>query len=436
MPAAFKIIKYTGKNSAFGTQVSSIGLKRVDAAVPAVYGNPIVPGDDKSDVNTYSVYRPDETADVAYSYESIFKLILTTAPSNQLSNIRIYPAIDKPDDANLPDMYIGCSQTFTRPTNSVSLVATNDLWTYTADSPFEVTVGGETGQAVDENVPVINWNATVHDLGTGNLIYMNGERQIGIDIIEGNTYTIIYNATSLITIKIYDDSDVLVTDSDVVYSTVSGNQVITISATATLLASYPDGFKYGSDTVVTVGGTITWLDLEADPVEIVDYEVDLEVLANGDSVYTLNGERRPTLNFLENRQYRFTNLAGATDPIRFLDNVTSLIANTEAEIIVEGITVTAGATASEVVLVDPKAVRIAGGTILSYQSTANSAYGNIITNINTALIGNYNLNTVGAGTANPLAAGETDFIFLQVKVDGESSVGQLIPDITIEYDEN
>jgi hypothetical protein len=436
MPAAFKIIKYTGKNSAFGTQVSSIGLKRVDAAVPAVYGNPIVPGDDKSDVNTYSVYRPDETADVAYSYESIFKLILTTVPSNQLSNIRIYPAINKPNDANLPDIYIGCSQNFTRPTNSVSLIATNDLWTYTADNPFKVTVGGETGQAVDENVPVINWNATVHDLGTGNLIYMNGERQIGIDIIVGNTYTIINNATSLITIKIYDDSDVLVTDSDVVYSTVSGNQVITISATLTLLASYPNGFKYGSDTGVTVGGTITWLDLGADPVEIVDYEVDLEVLANGDSVYTLNGERRPTLNFLENRKYRFTNLAGATNPIRFLDNVTSLIANTEAEIIVEGITVTNGATASEVVLVDPKAVRIAGGAILSYQSTVNGAYGNIITNINTALIGNYNLNTLGAGTANPLAAGETDFIFLQVKVDGVSSVGQLIPDITIEYDEN
>lgn len=436
MASTFKIIKYTGKDSAFGTPVSSIGLKRVDAAIPAVYGNPVIPGDDKSDVNTYAVYRPDEADAVAYSYESIFKLILTTAPSNQLSNIRIYPATSKPVDANLPDIYIGCSQTFTRPTNSASLIATNDLWTYTKASPFAVTVGGETGQAVDENVPVINWNATVHDLGTGNLIYMNGERQIGISIIEGNTYTIINNATSLITIKIYDSSDVLVTDSDIVYSTVSGNQVITIAATPSLLASYPDGFKYGSATSVTVGGLITWLDLEADPVETVDYEVNLETLENGTVVYTLNGERKPVLNFLENRKYRFTNLAGATNPIRFLDNSTNVSADTEAEIVVEGVTVTGGATANEVVLVDPKAVRIAGFTIMSYQSTTNSCYGNTITNINTALIGNYNMCVVGAGNSNPLAAGESDFIYLQVKVDGASSVGQLIPDITIEYDEN
>lgn len=436
MSAEFKIIKYTGKDSAFGTPVSSIGLKRVDAAVPAVYGNPIVPGDDKTDVNTYSVYRPDDDADVAYSYESIFKLILTAVPSNQLSNIRIYPATEKPDDANLPDIYIGCSQTFSRPTNSVSLVATNDLWSYTAASPFAVTVGGESGQETDENVPVINWNATVNDLGAGNVIYMNGERQINIDIIEGNTYTIINNATSLITIKIYDPDDNLITDSDIVYSTVSGNQVITISGTAALLASYPDGFKYGSDTDPDVGATISWLDLTEDPVEIVDYEVNIETLESGDVVYTLNGERRPALNFLENRQYRFTNLAGATDPIRFLDNSDSLIADTEAEIIIEGITVTDGGTANEVVLVNPKAVRIAGYTILSYQSTGNGSYGNTITNTNTALVGNYNVNTIGAGTANPLAAGETDYIYLQVKVDGESTVGQLIPDITIEYDEN
>ena len=436
MAATFKIIKYTGKDSAFGTPVTSIGLKRVDACVPAVYGNPIVPGDDKSDVNTYAVYRPDEADAVAYSYESIFKLILTTAPSNQLSNIRIYPATAKPDDANLPDIYIGCSQSFSRPTNNLSLIATNYLWTYTKASPFAITVGGESGQEVDENVPVINWNATVHDLGTGNLIYMNGERQIGISIIEGNTYTIINKATSLITIKIYDTSDVLITNSDIVYSTVSGEQVITISATPTLLASYPDGFKYGSDTTVAVGGLITWLDLEEDPVETVDYEVNLETLPSGTVVYTLNGVRNPTLNFLENRKYRFTNLAGATNPIRFLDNDTNMSADTEAEIIIDGITVTGGATANEVVLVDPKAVRTAGKAILSYQSSTNGCYGNKITNTNTALIGNYNICVVGAGTTNPLAAGETDFIYLQVKVKGTSSVGQLIPDITIEYDEN
>jgi len=437
MSAEFKIIKYTGKDAAFGTPVSSIGLKRVDAAVPAVYGNPIVPGDDKSDVNTYSIYRPDEDADVAYSFESIFKLILTEIPSNQLSNIRIYPAIDKPDDVNLPEMKIGCSQTFYTPTNDVSLVATSDLWSFTAANPFLVSVGGEQGQTVDENVPVINWNATVNDLGTGNLIYMNNERQIDIQIVDGNTYTIINKATSAITLKIYnatDDTEAV--DAGIVYSVVSGEQVITIAVTTALLASFPDGFKYGSDTDITVGGTMTELDLTEDPAEIVDHVVDVETLPDGSVVYTIDGMRRPSLNFLENRQYRFTNLAGASYPIRFLDNYTSLIADTESEIIIDGITVTDGATANEVVLVKPKDVATAGKLILSYQSATSGDFGSRITNTNTGLVGDYNLNTIGAGTANPLAAGETDYIYLQVKVDGESSVGQLIPDITIEYDEN
>jgi hypothetical protein len=51
--ATFEIRKYVGKDCTFGTPVSSIGIKRVDQVVPAVYGSPVVPGDDKSDANTY-----------------------------------------------------------------------------------------------------------------------------------------------------------------------------------------------------------------------------------------------------------------------------------------------------------------------------------------------------------------------------------------------
>src|SRR6056300_1513941 len=107
MSAAFQIIKYTGKDCEFGTPVSSIGIKRIDAAVPAVYGDPIVAGDDVSDVNTYSIYRPDDENGTTYSFESIFKLKLTTAPDNQLSNVRIYPAIDEPDDDSKAILKIG-----------------------------------------------------------------------------------------------------------------------------------------------------------------------------------------------------------------------------------------------------------------------------------------------------------------------------------------
>jgi len=434
--AVFTIMKYTGKDSAFGTPVSSIGLKRIDQAVPAVYGNPIIPGDDTTDVNTYTVYRPDEDDAIAYSYESIFKLKLDSPPANQLSNIRIFPKTAKPDDPNLPEIFIGCSQGFTRPTNSVSAVASNNIWDYTEEDPFLITVGGESGQDVDENADVINYNATAHDLGTGNLIYMNNERQIDIPIVEGNTYTIINQAITLLYIKIYDVNDVLVTDPDVVYSTIIGGETVTITASPTLLASYPDGFKYGSADDVNAGSTISWLDLTEDPIETVKYKVEVRYTSNRDRAFYLNDERRPRINLRENKLYEFTNISGDVAPIRFLNNDTSLIANKESEIIVDGITVRDGGTVNEVVTIDPKAVKIAGMQILSYQTGTQTDYGNGITNINTALVGNYNVNTVGAGTANPLAAGETDFIYLQVKVSGESTVGQLVPEISIEYDES
>ena len=95
-----------------------------------------------------------------------------------------------------------------------------------------------------------------------------------------------------------------------------------------------------------------------------------------------------------------------------------------------------GATDQEVIIVDPSEVKMSGHCIRSYQSTQNTCYGNCITNTNTALVGNYNINTVCGGIANPMAAGETDFVYLQLCVTGESTVGDVVPNLIIEYDEN
>lgn len=438
MAAEFEIFKYTGKDCAFGTPVSSIGIKRIDAAVPAVYGDPIVPADDKTDANTYCIYRPDEADGTAWSFESIFKFVLKTPPSNQLSHMRIYPATARPDDANIPILYIGCSRSYSRPTNTKSLVAVNNIWNYTEESPYLVTVGGNYGQSVDEQVAVVDYNITQNDIGYGNLMYLNEERQVAVPIVEGNSYTFVDKTDGDMTFQVYDaTTDLPITDVDIVITTNGlGERVVTINATNALYTSYPNGFKYGDVANITVGGLIEWLDLNADPIETEEYTVRVETLPNGSKAYFLNDVRSPILNFRENRIYRFINENGDTDPIRFLNTTEIMQANIEEAIVIKGIEVENGGTVNEVVTVNPSEVKSGGDIILSYQSTSHQCYGNEVTNINTALIGNYNINTVGGGVANPLAAGETDYIFLQLEVTGESSVGQTVPELIIEYDEN
>jgi hypothetical protein len=439
MAAEFEIYKYTGKECEFGTPVSSIGIKRIDAAVPAVYGIPIVPADDVTDVNTYAIYRPDVASDDGYSFESIFKFILKTPPSNQLSHMRIYPATERPDDPHIPILKIGCSRSFSRPTNTMSLVATHDIWDYTEESPFLVTVGSNYGQSVDEQVAVINYNITQHDIGFGNLMYLNDERQLSVPIVMGSgPYTFVDKTSDGMTFQIYDvNTSLPITDSAIVVSTNgAGERVVTINPTNALLTSYPNGFLYGDIADVNLGGTIGWLDLTSDPIETEVYDVTVENLPNGSKAFFLNGVRNPVLNFRENRIYQFNNPYGATDPIRFLTDAALTQANVEDKIIIKGITVTDGGTANEVVVVNPSDIKTAGQLVRGYQSTFHSCYGNIVNNTNTALIGNYNINTVGAGVSNPLAAGETDFIYLQLKVTGNSTVGQTIPELKIEYDEN
>lgn len=446
MSATFEIYKYVGKDCGFGELVSSIGIKRIDQVVPAVYGNPLVPGDDKSDVNTYCVYRPDDENDTAYSFESVFKLKLKTPPDNQLSNIRIYPATSQPSDANIPTLMIGSKVGYTRPTNtegSVFIPSRGDqayasIWSYSKESPFLVTVNGNRGQAVDEQIAETNYNITLRDIGFGNVIYLNGERQMAVPIVEGNSYTFVDTTEGAVTFTVFDQlSNLPITNPDIVVSVDGvGRRVVTVNATPALMASYPTGFKYGDISSVTIGGYIYVINLSVDPIETVQYNVRVETEPNGTKVYYLNDVKNPVLNFMENRLYQFNNASGDTDPIRFLDNSTSIQANHEHELVLEGVTVANGGTVNEVVLVNPSAVKVAGKTIKGYQSVFHACYGNKITNTNTSLVGNYNIDTVSGGIYNPMHAGETDYIYLQLKVPGTATVGQSVPEIVIEYDEN
>jgi len=454
MSAEFQLYKYTGNDSSFGTPVSSIGLKRIDQAVPAVYGNPIVPGDDTSDVNTYPIYRSDDPKELVYSFESAFKLILTIAPSNQLSNIRIYPEpyVDKygkehshaPHNPDMPKFLIGNSITYTRPTNNKSDIAMNDIWDYSRTNPFLLSVNGNYGQQVDEQINELNYNITLNDIGYGNLIYLNDVRQDCPPIVIGNTYQFVNRETGQLDFTVFDPvgpTAILAGDNpDIVYSTiVDGSEtleVVTINATEALMTAYPNGFIYGDLNDISIGGFVIWLDLEQAPVEVVEYDVVVQLDCKGKPVYYLNGVRAPQVNFMENRIYQFTNHSGGTSPMRFLNNCESTIANNECEIIINGVEVSNGATDDEIIVIDPSEVKMSGHCIRSYQSTLQTCLGNCITNTNTSLVGNYNINTICGGIANPMTAGETDFVYIQLCVTGESTVGQVVPNLIIEYDES
>lgn len=513
MASSFQIIKYTGKNSIFGTPVTSIGLKRVDQAVPAVYGNPIVPGDDKSDILHYSVITPEDNSK-AYSFESVFKLHLKTTPTNQLSNIRIYPethdcdvangtaqsatattikinadssfkddfytglkiqitngtgigqtkivvgyvgltkviAVDSAwgtipdgtstyqiykyvDTVHSPKLFIGSSQYYTRPTNIKSLVALKNIFDFNKKQPYPVTVGGLYGYQISpETFQVYLYQITVGDTGSGNRFYLNGDKQPVLKIIEGNTYTFVNNVTGTYDFRIYDTTNTLVVNADVVYS-VDGNsnQVITINASSVLLASFSAGFIYGSLADYTIGSTIVWFDISLVPTETVNYTVEVAASPNNEFAFYLNGARNPTLLFELGKKYQFTNLNGDTDPFRIF---TKGFGGTQEFVIVEGVTVTNGGTINEVVLVDTTLVNIAGKLPGTYQSTNNVGYGNAIdVDVPNTDLGRYNLNTIGGGI-NPTGAGETDFIYLQAEVDKDTDPYSYIPNIIIEYDES
>ena len=314
----------------------------------------------------------------------------------------------------------------------------NNIWDYTKKNPFLLTVNGNYGQQVDEQVDNLEYNVTWNDIGYGNVIYLDNVRQDCPPIVIDNSYQFVNYETGQLDFTLFNPADQTpIVDAAIVYSVDGeGRQVLTLNATEALLTAYPNGFQYGDANDLSIGGFIQWIDLTADPVEVVEYEVEVLLDCKGKPVYYLNGVRAPQLNLLENRIYQFNNHSGSVSPMRFINNCDSTIANQECEIVINGVEVTNGATDDEVIVIDPSEVKMAGDCILGYQSTRQTCYGNCITNTNTSLVGNYNINTVCGGIANPLAAGETDFVYLQLAVSGESTVGQVVPNIIIEYDES
>ena len=62
--------------------------------------------------------------------------------------------------------------------------------------------------------------------------------------------------------------------------------------------------------------------------------------------------------------------------------------------------------------------------------------GSFVFNQQLFMCGQYNLCRVDGGIYNPLQAGETDYVYLQLEVSGNSNPGYCVPDIAIAYDEN
>jgi hypothetical protein len=184
MAAELKILKYTGAGAE--TEVSSLGFKRIDSAVA---GSQDAAVDDRGDSIYYQIYTPEGSGITSASFEVWFKLAVGVAPENQLSNIRLYTDEVAPDDANAPNIKIGLTQTYQKPTNAVSSIATGSIYSYTVDSPLAITKDGLSGYTIDgDELTDYSYNITLGDTGSGNVFYLDAEKQKSVTIVRGNTY--------------------------------------------------------------------------------------------------------------------------------------------------------------------------------------------------------------------------------------------------------
>ena len=526
MSARLIIKKYTGKDGDFGTPVSSIGLKRVDTCVPSVYSSAAlegtghtVPADDASEANTYCIYRPDNPECYAYSMESVFKIHLVKAPDVQLSNIRIYPVGERPTAPTAAKLYIGNSISYSRPTNQKSQIALNDIWDYSREHPFYLTVAGLFGQVPDERLSKYDFKVDYKDCGYGNLIYLDGDRQPAIPVAtrtNDERITLIFHNVSFTKGRgqrfidfVYHDNPAVfdsrfipideMTDGQgnypykdyVIYSEDLDTVELVVLDKARnldLIREFPKGLIYKMPVqknergdIVNVnaftGGPIQmvymyngkpgqygpgnpayvpyeWHETTMDPdtgvvssavanapygdegKPVIEYDVCVGVDDFGHTGYVLNGVRRPMLSFDINHMYVFRNRSGALYPLRFIGNSFSPIANVIEDVIVDGVVVENGATDSEVITVDPEKVLKSGRMINAYQCVVVPELGSYVYNQPLFMCGNYNLCRVDGGIYNPMRAGETDYVYLQLEVSGRSDPGYCVPDLEIEYDEN
>jgi hypothetical protein len=527
MSARLLIKKYTGKDGDFGTPVSSIGLKRVDTCVPSVYSSAAlentghtVPADDASEAGAYCVYRPDNPECYSYSMESVFKIHLIKAPDIQLSNIRLYPIGERPTSPTAAKLYIGNSISYSRPTDQKSQIALNDIWNYSKEHPFYLTVAGLYGQVPDPRLSQEQYTVEYKDCGFGNLIYINGDRQPTLTVAtrthgdEAIVYTFenksgfpIENFIEFIPVS-HDKptlEDAKPLGEPYVYhpAICDANGQATSETDPTKIClvvldpsyrseQHPDGldlirdYPYGliykrpadehrsnfgtggaiqmvylyngqpgtygennpayvptewHNTTIDENGNVTTNDNVDSPFKdsgkpTFSFDVVVENDNFGHTSYVINGVRRPMLNFDLNAVYVFHNRSGASFPMRFIGNPFSPIANFINDVVVDGVIVANGATNDETIYVDPEAVLKAGKKINAYQCVTAPELGSFVHNVPLCMCGNYNLCRVDGGIYNPLKAGETDYVYLQLEVGGNADPGYCVPDIQIEYDEN
>lgn len=499
MAGHFVIRKYTGKCDDFGNIVSSVGIKRIDSCVPAVYtaaslGGKVIPADDASESRLYCIYAPEDPDCKKYSMESVIKLHLDKAPDVQISNVRIYPVGERPESPNAAKLYIGNSVSYSQPTDAKSQVAVNDIWDYSKDHPFYLTVAGTYGQVADPQLGKHSYNVEFKDCGYGNVIYLDGVRQLLVPVATrtDNTEDVtvrFVNRTFMAKnfpeyrfIDFIDPATGMPIDQKYAkFEQTTDGPVITLrvkTADGDLMEMYPDGLIYkipaeAGDLHEDTGYTVVWARMHgqkpgSSPVFIdngwlepgvsddgswlppeqaavmpwdedkpVEYlEVSAQADPKGRIVYYVNGQRRPMLNLDIQKNYHIVNLDGDRYPLRVIGHGGSPMANNTDDVIVDGVIVMHGCTADEEIFINPERVLKAGKCIRGYQCTCEPSMGNMVFNVPMSLCGNYNICRVGGGIYNPMLAGETDFVYMQLEVTGRTDPGTGVPDIIIEYDEN
>lgn len=469
MSAQVILRKYTGKDGTFGTLVSSLGIKRVDTCVPSVYssealGGKTIPANDASDARMYCVYAPDSPDCTAYSMECVFKIHLLEAPDTQLSNIRIYPVGEHPKEDPGVRLNIGCSLTYSQPTNARSQVATDSIWQYSKENPFYVTIGGVFGQTYEPEFSKDAYSVEFKDYGHGNVAYLDGIRQpavpVGIrtdiDTFETKLITFTNNSfdKSVPALQFIDREGNEIPSK---YVTINGDRTV-LSVTEELVTEYPTGIRYripepyGDETS---GYNIVWVDL-AHKTEAVTPEIhDVEVIPDptGHLDYYIDGVRAPQLNFeggavvdpahyftidgkaYPGYRYIFRNHSGREFPMRFVDSE-YIHSAVPGRVVTDGIAVLNGGTDDEIIMVNPEIVFKSGIQVRAYRCVCREHFGNTVFNKPLFMCGQYNMCRVGGGVYNPKLAGETDYIYLQLEVPGNPTPGYTVPQLMIEYDEN
>lgn len=526
MPAQVAIKKYTGKDSEFGTLVSSLGIKRVDTCVPSVYsserlGGRTVPADDGSESQYYCIYRPDDPKCRAYSMECVFKVHLVAPPDRQLTNIRLYPTGPRPRGKHPAILRIGSSISYSRPTNTQSLIATHDIWEFDKFHPFYLTVSGLYGQMPQQQLGHTHFITEYRDVGAGNVVFLDGMRQ---PVVPVGVYT---DETKDIVITFEDRTFVANTDGArcclVFIDPATGKDINTIAEEKgygqfykvvvpdsnggvyhsdgpvvelqvkktgdggwNLMELFPSGLIYqippdrecdyrGSGYVVAwmplYWGEPGWQSTDSGDSELVEtayvpnrwfkrvytltdgtvkeedlpdhfknkpveyYDVVVATGSNGCPTYFLNGVERPQLIFDIHKTYHFFNRSGAKFPMRFIGNMFAPQACVMEDVVSAGVVVLRGNTDMEELFVNPELILKSGCRVNAYQSVCAPGLGNVVYNYPLAMCGSYNMCRVGGGIYNPLMAGETDYVYMQIEVDADTDPGSCIPNIKLEYDE-